>query len=301
MIHLPHGDRESSLPSDSHSRRRGEQGRYYPTWGTFGSICRSAGLNDWRTLSATERGWNCHRAYGTTTIGHLAWWTTWLLTAPRLRCGNPPPPLVPTTSRSASAEGRARARTRTGLPRRSGGHRPRSPDTSSRGPGYGRAKLPGRGEIAADVQLYICYEDETASSAICHYEVVRGILQTEAYARCILANRGLIDPMPPAMIERLVRVRLRRQQILTRQAPAQVSAVLDESILRSRIGDGRVMHDQLAHLAELAERPNITRPGSCLWTASTPCSARRSSSSTARHQLTLRSRMSWRASSRRAS
>jgi hypothetical protein len=72
------------------------------------------------------------------------------------------------------------------------------------------------GEIAADVQLYIGYEDETASSAICHYEVVPGILQTEAYARCILANRGLIDPMPPAMIERLVRVRLRRQQILTR-------------------------------------------------------------------------------------
>jgi len=59
------------------------------------------------------------------------------------------------------------------------------------------------------------------------------------------------------MIERLVRVRMQRQQVLTREPPAELSVVLDESILRRRIGDERVMYEQLTHLAELAGTPNV--------------------------------------------
>lgn len=113
-------------------------------------------------------------------------------------------------------------------------------------------------DISADHQLYIGYEDEAASIAICHYEVVPGLLQTEEYARWLIANYGLIEPIAPAVIERLVKVRMRRQQVLRRESPVQLSAVLDESILRRRIGDERVMHHQLAHLAEMADWPNST-------------------------------------------
>jgi transcriptional regulator with XRE-family HTH domain len=113
-------------------------------------------------------------------------------------------------------------------------------------------------DITADHQLYIGYEDEAASSAICHYEVVPGLLQTEEYARWLIANYGLIEPIAPAVIERLVKVRMRRQEVLEREPPVQLSAVLDESILRRRIGDERVMHHQLAHLADMADRPNVT-------------------------------------------
>jgi hypothetical protein len=38
----------------------------------------------------------------------------------------------------------------------------------------------------------------------------------------------------------------------------QLSVVLDESILKRRIGDDSVMYEQLQHLAREADRPNVT-------------------------------------------
>jgi transcriptional regulator with XRE-family HTH domain len=112
-------------------------------------------------------------------------------------------------------------------------------------------------ELSPDYQQFIGFEHEAVSIAIWHVEVIPGLLQTQAYARHIIANYGLIEPIAPGMIERLVRIRMQRQQVLTRESPAQLSVVLDESSLRRRVGDERVMYDQLTYLAELADRPNI--------------------------------------------
>jgi transcriptional regulator with XRE-family HTH domain len=112
-------------------------------------------------------------------------------------------------------------------------------------------------ELSPDYQQFIGFEHEAVSIAIWHVEVIPGLLQTPAYARHIIGNYGLIEPIAPGMIERLVRVRMQRQQVLTRESPAQLSVVLDESSLRRRIGDEGVMYDQLTYLAELADRPNI--------------------------------------------
>jgi transcriptional regulator with XRE-family HTH domain len=113
-------------------------------------------------------------------------------------------------------------------------------------------------ELSPDYQQFIGLEHEASSIAIWHVEVIPGLLQTRAYARHIIANYGVIEPVAPGMIERLVKVRMQRQQILDREPPVQLSVVLDESSLRRRIGDEQVMHDQLTHLAELADRPNIS-------------------------------------------
>jgi hypothetical protein len=59
------------------------------------------------------------------------------------------------------------------------------------------------------------------------------------------------------MVERMVRVRMQRQQILNREG-LQLSVVLDESVLRRRIGSEAVMYEQLKRLAQEAERPNLT-------------------------------------------
>jgi len=59
------------------------------------------------------------------------------------------------------------------------------------------------------------------------------------------------------MVERLVRVRMRRQEVLNRDG-LQLSVVLDESVLRRRIGDEPVMYEQLQRLAREAARPNVT-------------------------------------------
>ena len=92
--------------------------------------------------------------------------------------------------------------------------------------------------------------------AIWHIEVVAGLLQTEAYARHVISNQ--VEPVAPGLIERMVRVRMRRQQVLEPEHGLQLSIVLDESVLKRRIGTELVMHDQLQRLAREADRPNVT-------------------------------------------
>ena len=111
--------------------------------------------------------------------------------------------------------------------------------------------------LSEDYQQFIGLEHEAASMAIWHVDVVTGLLQTEAYARHIIGSYSRVEPMPPGMIGRLVRVRMRRQQVLNREG-LHLSVVLDESVLRRRIGDEAVMYDQLQRLVQEADRPRMT-------------------------------------------
>jgi transcriptional regulator with XRE-family HTH domain len=111
--------------------------------------------------------------------------------------------------------------------------------------------------LPEDYQQFIGLEHEAASIAIWHVDVVAGLLQTEAYARHIIGSYSRVEPVPPGMIGRLVRVRMRRQQVLNRDG-LHLSVVLDESVLRRRIGDDLVMYEQLQRLAREADRPNLT-------------------------------------------
>jgi hypothetical protein len=60
------------------------------------------------------------------------------------------------------------------------------------------------------------------------------------------------------MIERLVRVRMRRQQVLNPERELHLSVVLDESVLKRRVGNDLVMYEQLMRLVHEADRPNVT-------------------------------------------
>src|SRR5215467_4223432 len=112
--------------------------------------------------------------------------------------------------------------------------------------------------LSPDYQQFIGLEHEASSIAIWHLDVVTGLLQTQAYARQIISSYSRVEPIAPALIERMVRVRMRRQQVLDREPGLQLSVVLDESVLRRRVGDDEVMYDQLHRLAREAERPNLT-------------------------------------------
>ncbi|MGH7735224.1 MAG: helix-turn-helix domain-containing protein, partial [Gemmatimonadales bacterium] len=111
--------------------------------------------------------------------------------------------------------------------------------------------------VTEDYQQFIGLEHEATSMAVWHVDVVTGLLQTEAYARHIISSYRRIEPMAPGMIGRLVSVRMRRQQVLNRDE-LQLSVVLDESILRRRVGDESVMYEQLQRLVREADRPNLT-------------------------------------------
>jgi transcriptional regulator with XRE-family HTH domain len=111
--------------------------------------------------------------------------------------------------------------------------------------------------LSDDYQQFIGLEYEATSMSIWHVDVVTGLLQTEAYARHIISSYSRVEPVPPGMIGRMVNVRMRRQQVLNRDG-LQISVVLDESVLKRRIGGESVMYEQLQRLAREGEKPNIT-------------------------------------------
>jgi transcriptional regulator with XRE-family HTH domain len=111
--------------------------------------------------------------------------------------------------------------------------------------------------LSEDYKQFIGLEHEATSMAIWHVDVVTGLLQTEEYARHIISSYSRVEPVAPGMVGRLVRVRMRRQQVLSRDG-LQLSVVLDESVLKRRIGDDAVMYDQLQRLVREADRPNLT-------------------------------------------
>jgi hypothetical protein len=95
---------------------------------------------------------------------------------------------------------------------------------------------------------------EAAAGMMKLYEsfVITGIFQTEDYARAVL-RAG----QQPDKLERLVAARMERHEILRREVPPVVTALLDASVLRRRFGGREVMRAELEHLLTLAEWPHI--------------------------------------------
>jgi transcriptional regulator with XRE-family HTH domain len=84
--------------------------------------------------------------------------------------------------------------------------------------------------------------------------LVPGLLQTADYARELFIGAGEDSDRA----DELVAARLGRQEILDRPNAPHVVTVLDEAVLHRLIGTPAIMADQLAHLASLYDRPNIS-------------------------------------------
>jgi transcriptional regulator with XRE-family HTH domain len=84
--------------------------------------------------------------------------------------------------------------------------------------------------------------------------IVPGLLQTAEYARALFLAAGADE----AKADELVAVRMERQLILDRADPPHLITVLDEGVLHKLIGSPAIMHDQVTHLAGMAERPAVS-------------------------------------------
>ncbi|MEU4261472.1 helix-turn-helix domain-containing protein [Streptomyces argenteolus] len=113
------------------------------------------------------------------------------------------------------------------------------------------------GSVLADTYRdYI--EMETICDSIKTFQVqlIPGLLQTPEYGRAVtVASRAW---QTAEEIDQFVQVRLARQERLTGDDPPELWAVLAEGVLHQQVGGRTVMHDQLNHLATLAERSNVT-------------------------------------------
>lgn len=91
-------------------------------------------------------------------------------------------------------------------------------------------------------------EAEASAELLRAYEAtfVPGLLQTKEYARVLLLSESTLDG------------RLSRQQILFREAPPRLIAVMDESVLMREVGGPEVMRDQCDHLLKMSEHDHIS-------------------------------------------
>jgi hypothetical protein len=99
---------------------------------------------------------------------------------------------------------------------------------------------------------------ESDARAVLAYEpiMVHGLLQTEDYARATIAA---YRPNEPDEVERLVRFRMERQELLARNPePLELWVVMDESALRRPVGGKEVMTTQIEKLIAAAALPNVT-------------------------------------------
>ncbi|MFE9181093.1 helix-turn-helix domain-containing protein [Streptomyces sp. NPDC007126] len=100
---------------------------------------------------------------------------------------------------------------------------------------------------------------EAGAVALANYQplLVPGLLQTEDYARTVIAQ--MRPDLGADQVGALVKVRMERQESrLSGERPAELRAVLDEAVLHRVIGSPTVMRRQFAHLAQVGEQPNVT-------------------------------------------
>lgn len=95
--------------------------------------------------------------------------------------------------------------------------------------------------------------------------MVVGTAQTPAYMRAVFSSGG---DLTPADLEKSIATRIARAEILG--TGRDVSMIQTEGALRWQAASPAVMAEQLAHLAEISERPGV-RVGIIPWTTPIDC------------------------------
>lgn len=114
-----------------------------------------------------------------------------------------------------------------------------------------------RSALKPSYQTLVGLEDSATGRRDFASIVVPGLLQTEEYARAVISTA--LPPLDPAVIDSRVKVRLQRQELLTREDdPLRMHVVLDEAAVQRRVGGAGVWIRQLDRLLELADLRNIT-------------------------------------------
>ncbi|MET7439314.1 helix-turn-helix domain-containing protein [Streptomyces sp. NPDC004082] len=112
-----------------------------------------------------------------------------------------------------------------------------------------------RGVLPPAYRDFISLESQASTMRTLETSVVPGLLQTPEYARAV--TRAAVKGLEDGKLNTLVEVRLARQDVLCSNAPLELSAVLDEAVLRRTVGGPAVMERQLERLLEAAHLPHV--------------------------------------------
>lgn len=103
---------------------------------------------------------------------------------------------------------------------------------------------------------YVGLEDGAKSLLTYENQLVPGLLQTEDYAAAVI--RAARPSLDADEVDRQLSARATRQALLTRPDPLQLWAVLDEAVVRRKVGGSQTMRAQLARIGEIATLPAVT-------------------------------------------
>ncbi|MEU1041164.1 helix-turn-helix transcriptional regulator [Streptomyces sp. NPDC005907] len=112
-----------------------------------------------------------------------------------------------------------------------------------------------RGVLPPAYRDFISLESQASAMRTLETCVVPGLLQTPEYARAV--TRAAVEGLEDGKLNALVEVRLARQDVLRSHPPLELSAVLDEAVLRRTVGGHAVMRRQLERLLVAARLPHV--------------------------------------------
>ncbi|MFI8813592.1 MULTISPECIES: helix-turn-helix domain-containing protein [unclassified Streptomyces] len=115
---------------------------------------------------------------------------------------------------------------------------------------------PYHSELPEEYTAYIGFESEART--VRNYEslFIPGIAQTDAYARAVI--KGVLPTASHTEVEQRVQARIERQELLAKNGPLELWAIMDEAAIRRTVGGRDVMRTQIRHLLTLMEEPHIT-------------------------------------------
>ncbi|MEU6086700.1 helix-turn-helix transcriptional regulator [Streptomyces sp. NPDC047085] len=120
------------------------------------------------------------------------------------------------------------------------------------------AKFLTRGEAGLAAWFRRWAKLEKVAVSLCTYEcrLVPGMLQSEGYARAVFDNS--IPLLSDDQMEAQVAARLERQKVLYERAHVPFTFIMEEHVLRRRLGGTEVMRGLLAHVLKLSALRNVT-------------------------------------------
>ncbi|SER82436.1 Helix-turn-helix domain-containing protein [Streptomyces sp. yr375] len=115
-----------------------------------------------------------------------------------------------------------------------------------------------RGLMPAGMPGFVGLEPEARSMKAYHPTVVYGLLQTKAYAQATHESHKPIEEYTTEFIRNSVELRMKRQEVLTRENPVRLHVILGEAALRYPVGGLDVMAEQYAKIEEMSGWDHIT-------------------------------------------
>ncbi|MFD9068984.1 helix-turn-helix domain-containing protein [Streptomyces lasiicapitis] len=115
-----------------------------------------------------------------------------------------------------------------------------------------------RGPLPSELPSFVGLEPEARSMMAYHPTLVYGLLQTEDYATALHEVQKPVEETTSEGIRSSVELRMRRQEVLTRENPVKLHVILGEAALRYPVGGADVMREQYARLLTRSELEHVT-------------------------------------------